>query len=263
MPYEMHNKEYNDFIKSILSRNNRPDMVFLDPPFNLDVQYGDSVNDSIDNGIYLSKLYRWVEDAAVAVKPGGWIILHHMPYETMMAGAQICTNHWIEFAHWIAWDAPSGARPKKYGLYPRHYAFLVLRKRRMPNDRFSEYESTFHRIREPHVVCRHCKKYLSDYGGKEDKRNPGGRLISDICSTISRSFHKKGSPRLGLNQLPIEICRRLVLTYTDPGQTIIDPFCGTASMGIASLQEGRNYTGNDLVEATYKNAIINLDLYGV
>ena len=47
-------------------------------------------------------------------------------------------------------------------------------------------------------------------------------------------------------QKPVWLCRYMVETYTDPGMTVLDCCMGSASIGVACLQSGREYIGMDL-----------------
>jgi site-specific DNA-methyltransferase (adenine-specific) len=47
---------------------------------------------------------------------------------------------------------------------------------------------------------------------------------------------------------PINLMRYLVRIYTPPKGTVLDPFNGTGTTGIASIQEGRSYVGIELSE---------------
>ena len=47
---------------------------------------------------------------------------------------------------------------------------------------------------------------------------------------------------------PISLMRYLVRIYTPSGAKVLDPFNGTGTTGIASIQEGREYVGLELSE---------------
>ena len=49
-------------------------------------------------------------------------------------------------------------------------------------------------------------------------------------------------------QFPVELVERLVLSMTDPGDAILDPFMGVGSSVIAALMRGRDGYGCDIVE---------------
>jgi site-specific DNA-methyltransferase (adenine-specific) len=42
---------------------------------------------------------------------------------------------------------------------------------------------------------------------------------------------------------PVALCRWLCRLLTPPGGTVLDPFCGSGSMGVAALREGFGYVG--------------------
>lgn len=46
--------------------------------------------------------------------------------------------------------------------------------------------------------------------------------------------------------IPYEIAQRIVLTTTDPGDTVIDPFCGSGTILQAAVDAGRHALGFDV-----------------
>lgn len=49
--------------------------------------------------------------------------------------------------------------------------------------------------------------------------------------------------------IPVELARRLVEMTTEPGQTVADPFAGSASVGVAAVESGRKFVGIELDES--------------
>ncbi len=47
---------------------------------------------------------------------------------------------------------------------------------------------------------------------------------------------------------------RLVTFFTKRGQTVLDPFCGSGSAGVAALQEGRRFVGIELIREWHEVA---------
>ena len=47
-------------------------------------------------------------------------------------------------------------------------------------------------------------------------------------------------------QKPLEIMERLVLSSTQPGDLILDPFSGSGTTGVAAIKHGRKYIGFDI-----------------
>lgn len=44
-------------------------------------------------------------------------------------------------------------------------------------------------------------------------------------------------------QKPLGVLRPLILKSTNPGDLVLDPFCGSGSTGVACMQEGRAFIG--------------------
>jgi site-specific DNA-methyltransferase (adenine-specific) len=52
---------------------------------------------------------------------------------------------------------------------------------------------------------------------------------------------------------PLLLCMRLVDLFTEPGETVLDPFAGVATIGLACAALGRNYIGIELQAEHYEN----------
>ena len=90
--------------------------------------------------------------------------------------------------------------------------------------------------------------------------NPDGRYPSDVMGhfdqpDIQKYFYaprvtrrEKGEYNDHPTVKPINLMRYLVRIYTPTKGKILDPFNGTGTTGIASIQEGRSYVGIELSE---------------
>ena len=58
--------------------------------------------------------------------------------------------------------------------------------------------------------------------------------------------------------LQLEVIRRGVQLWTNPGDTVLSPFAGIGSEGYVSLQEGRRFVGCELKASYYQQASRNL-----
>ena len=92
--------------------------------------------------------------------------------------------------------------------------------------------------------------------GKEDA-NPKGRYPSNIIGTTLPEHQKYFyAPRVTRKERgeynnhptpkPIALMQYLIKIYTPEGGTVLDPFCGSGSTGIAAMLEGQNFLGVDL-----------------
>jgi hypothetical protein len=71
--------------------------------------------------------------------------------------------------------------------------------------------------------------------------NGGGRhAVWTHAIAINRG---PGLQREHTTQKPVELMTELVEQFTDPGDLILDPFCGSGTTGVAALRAGRRFIG--------------------
>lgn len=61
---------------------------------------------------------------------------------------------------------------------------------------------------------------------------------------------------------PLEIPRRCILSFTDEGDTVLDPFMGSGTVGVACKELNRKFIGIDISEKYVEMARRNLDVQG-
>lgn len=88
--------------------------------------------------------------------------------------------------------------------------------------------------------------------------NPAGRYPMNVIGHFDSSDHQKYfyAPRATRKERgeyndhptpkPISLMRYLIRVYAPSNGVVLDPFCGSGSTGIASLQEGRQFIGIDM-----------------
>jgi len=92
--------------------------------------------------------------------------------------------------------------------------------------------------------------------GKEDA-NPKGRYPSNIIGTTFEEHQKYFyAPRVTRKERgeynnhptpkPVALMQYLIQIYTPAGGSVLDPFCGSGSTGIAAMLEQRTFLGIDL-----------------
>ena len=91
------------------------------------------------------------------------------------------------------------------------------------------------------------KKYFKGPRKGELSGNPLGKNPSDIWdipNVKANHVEKTDHPC----QFPIELIERLVLSMTEPGDWVLDPFMGVGSTAIASLMHSRKAIGAEIVD---------------
>jgi len=74
------------------------------------------------------------------------------------------------------------------------------------------------------------------------KRTHGRKWFGDVVKSErnDKRFHKWGQSESGM----VDLVNRLA----DPGATILDPFCGSGTTGVACVKTGRNFVGIEINE---------------
>lgn len=72
--------------------------------------------------------------------------------------------------------------------------------------------------------------------------NGGGRVGVYVENKNRSDLQRSGHP----TQKPVALMEALVRDFTDPGETILDPFAGSGTTGVAAIRLGRKFIGCEL-----------------
>jgi site-specific DNA-methyltransferase (adenine-specific) len=211
------------------------DMIFADPPFNLNKLYPSNINDNLKTERYLEWCETWLSECIRLLKHGGSLFLWNLPRWNAEIAAFLSGR--VTFVHWIAVDIKYSL-PIQRRLYPSHYSLLYFVKG--PQAR------VFHPDRLPMQVCPHCAGDLRDYGGYKAKMNPKGVNLSDVWWDIAPVRHAKYKRRNGANELPLKVLDRVIEMSTDEGDLVFDPFGGAGTTYMAAELKGRRWLGVEI-----------------
>lgn len=236
-----------DIMKSI--PNESVDMIFADPPFNLNKVYGDGINDYVSEKEYIEWTEKWVLECLRILSPGGSIFIYNIPYWNTYTANIL--NKYANFRHWIS-VSMKGLVPVARKLQPEHYSLLYYIKGNKPK--------AFNKQRIPMQTCRHCGGEIRDYGGKKKALDPCGLSISDIFTDINPVRHKKYKNREA-NELPVKLLHRIISLASNEGDTVFDPFGGSGTTYVVAEYLKRKWIGcelgeiNDIVERFNNNSV--------
>jgi site-specific DNA-methyltransferase (adenine-specific) len=65
------------------------------------------------------------------------------------------------------------------------------------------------------------------------------------CSVV-RSMRLSGSALVHPNEKPVDLMEQLIGSYSVEGETVLDPFAGSGTTGVACVQTGRNFIGFEI-----------------
>lgn len=215
--------------------NDSIDLIFADPPFNLNKLYPSEINDSLKTEKYIHWCQEWIRECIRVLKPGGALFLWNLPKWNAALTSYI--EGMLTFRHWIAVDIKYSL-PIQSRLYPSHYSLLYYVKGEKPN--------TFHPDRLAMDVCSKCYGDLKDYGGYKDKMNPAGVNITDIWTDIPPVRHAKYKRRKGSNELSLKLLDRVIEMASNKGDIVFDPFGGSGTTYMAAELKGRRWIGCEM-----------------
>lgn len=216
------------------------DLAFADPPYNLRKSY-DRYEDAITEQNYIEWCNRWLEGMARTLKPGGSLFVLNLPKWAIHHAAYL--NRYLEFRHWITWDALSDPRGK---LMPAHYALLYYTK---PGAKpIFNYSKDISIRSEEGVSPPDSPEYcLRASCIKKRKRLGNDKKVglSDVWFDIHRIKHKRDRDAHPC-QLPEKLMERIILLSTNSSGLVFDPFCGAGTTALAARKLGRNFVTIDL-----------------
>jgi len=76
----------------------------------------------------------------------------------------------------------------------------------------------------------------------------GGKLLWHDNNMAARNIFSMMPPRERLhpNEKPVALCEHFIMLHSSPGHTIIDPFMGSGTTGVACAKMGRKFIGIEL-----------------
>ncbi len=209
------------------------DLVFADPPYNLDKPYG-SYDDERENKRYIDWCNSWLSEYVRILKPTGSLFVLNLPRWTMYHAQFL--NQQLYFQNWIVWEALSEPRGK---LMPAHYGLLFYTKHptkfTFNYDEVSQLDARHYCLRSS---CVRKRKAL----GIDEKE-----FLTDFWWNIHRIKHRRDRDYHPC-QLPEALLERIIRLSTNPGDIVLDALCGTGTTPVTALKLGRRYVAIDIDE---------------
>jgi len=217
------------------------DFVFADPPYFLSndgftVKSGKAV--SVNKGAWDKSFgfdsemdfhEAWISECLRVLKPNGTIAISGTYHSIYKCGFLLQKLN-CRIINDITWFKPNGA-PALAGrnFTASHETILWASKGK----------------KAKHVFNYQISKNWEVENDKLYSKGKQMRSVWSIPSTPKREKLEGNHP----TQKPLEVLRRLVSMCTNEGDTVLDPFCGSGTTGVACVLLGRNFIGIDLDES--------------
>lgn len=235
----------NDCIKALKALpKNSIDFAFADPPYNINKKY-DGWNDEIEIEEYFTWCDNWIKEIYRVLKPGKtfaliniplWIVRHYMFAKTL-----------FDFQDLIVWE---GLGLPVRNIMPAHYGIICFSKGKA--DKISNYE-TKHDSKNPLGTTRSIKEWYCARQGCVKKRSEASdrEALTNLWWGIHRLKHNSRRADHPC-QLPPSLMQRLIFTFTQEGQVVLDPFNGAGTTSLVAKMMNRKYIGIELSEKYHK-----------
>jgi site-specific DNA-methyltransferase (adenine-specific) len=211
------------------------DMIFADPPYNLSnngftCQNGRAV--SVNKGIWDKSQgveqdfefhRKWLAACQRLLKPNGTIWVTGTHHSILMCGfaLQILGYHIIND---VAWFKPNASPNLSCRCFTASHEMLLWARKSQKGKHIFNYQ-----VMKDGVFP------------KDFLKKPGKQMRSIWAISTSPPSEKKYGKHP--TQKPLKLLERIVLASTHPNNSILDPFMGSGTTGIAALKHGRRFVG--------------------
>ena len=230
---------------SLLDQQDTPfgpvDLTFLDPPFNQDKGYNEW-----DDNLPEAQYWEWMGDVCTKIydrtASGGAIYFMQREKKTEAVLRCLRESGWT-FQNLIIWKKKTSAVPgiKRFG---KHYQIIAFATK-------GERPRVFHRLRiNPPLPV----------GYKYEREN--GMFVTDVWDDIreltsgyfagDEALRDTEGKRLHKQQAPVQLLLRIILSSTNPGDVVLDPFAGSGTTLVVAEQLGRKSIGVELDKVNVK-----------
>lgn len=221
-----------------LLKDSSVDLVFADPPYNLNKEEWDNFDSQED---YINWSLEWIKEVSRILKPSGSMYI--CGFSEILADIKHPASKFFKSCRWLVWHYKNKANlGKDWGR--SHESIIHFRKTKKA-------ELNLDLIRIPYG--NHTLKYpshpqaeTSNYGsGKKHDvwfPNPLGakpKDVIDIPTTCNGMNEKTAHP----TQKPEELVRKFVLASSKIGDVVLDPFSGSGTTIVVAEQLQRKWLG--------------------
>lgn len=202
-------------------------LVFADPPYNIGVDYGGgSKADQLSEQQFVDWAASWIEPAIAALADDGsiWVMINDEYAAEFCLILKRCGLH---MRNWIKWYETFGVNcASKFNRCSRHILYFTKSAKKF--------------VFNTDAVSRPSDRQVIY---KDRRADHHGKLWDDVWwiprLTGTSAERLPDFP----TQLPLELVRAIVQCASDPGDLVVDPFCGSGTTGVACIESGRQFVG--------------------
>jgi site-specific DNA-methyltransferase (adenine-specific) len=213
------------------------DLIFADPPYNLS---NDGITCHAGRQVSVNKAewdksrgfdvdyqfhYEWINACNRILKPNGTLWISGT-YHSIYACGHVLQQQGWHLINDIIWYKPNAAPNLACRQFAASHETLLWAKK--------------------NKKAKHTFNYslLKEGSYPKDKlKNPNKQMRS--VWSISTPSAKEKTHGKHPTQKPLELLNRIVIAASNEGDVILDPFCGSATAGVAAIANRRKFIGID------------------
>jgi len=214
------------------------DLIFSDPPYNLSnggftCHAGKRV--SVNKGEWDKSRgvesdfdfhYKWIEACRRVLKPNGSFWVSGTYHSIYACGFALQRQGW-HIINDICWYKPNAAPNLSCRMFTASHETLIWARKDKRGKHTFNYDAMKNGVWENDIL-----------------KKPGKQMRSIWAINTPRN----GEKRYGKHptQKPEELLERIILASSNEGDIVLDPFCGSATTGVAAMRHNRKFVGIDL-----------------
>ena len=210
------------------------DLVFADPPYNMSKKNGlgwkyskhitmQEEWDMFSKDEYFKFNKEWIKEALRVLKHGGSLWICGSFHNIYQVGFILQHIEDVKINNSIVWFKPNAQPNISCRMFTESTEHLIWASKNGKGKRWTfNYEDTKNKI--------------------EDQMNPKGKQTRNVWSIpLTPKKEKWAGPHP--TQKPEELLRRIILSCTKKGNTVLDPFVGSGTTSVVAKMLGRNSVG--------------------
>ena len=237
---KLFNTDVIDFFQSIESES--VDMIFADPPYNIKKAEWDTFQSQKQ---YVDWSMKWIREAYRVLKQTG--TLYICGFSEILADIKWSANYLFKGCKWLIWYYRNKANlGTDWGR--SHESLLHFRKSRDFIFNIDEVRIPYneHTLKYPVHPQAESSQYSNGNGKKYIWRpHPNGAKPKDVFEipTLSNSSWERTSHE---TQKPIELVKKCVLSSSNAGSLVVDPFGGSGTTYAVCEAFNRRWLGAEI-----------------
>lgn len=211
-------------------------LIFADPPYNIGIDYGAGAKaDKLPSARYLAWCAKWMRACADRLAEDGslWVLIDNKYADYF---GVLLRDSGLHRQNWIIWYETFGVNcHNKFNRTSRHLFHCTKHSKQFVFNRDAVNYASDRQAIYNDKRAKPTGKNWDDVWGVMRKDGTGD--IPRVCGT-----HKErvaGFP----TQLPLALLRPIIGCASNPGDLVIDPFCGSSTTGVAATELGRSFLG--------------------